>query len=311
MTLLCWCGFQLPEWLRDSDLIGAAFGSLLGFAFAWVLLQIQFRQEKRKENQLRIDELNSYQRHCRDLLRTALQGWHRTRQRFLTLGKAYTDEPTKDHPHPITANVAQRSIDRMDRVRLREAFAQTHGERLGFAMSARLNSLIDYYGHFLPIYEAAIIAIKQDIEDAKKQFDRHQFELCLTIQNQIAQLARDGRRNESYTRSLMEILDQVDYSARTVGSLASPDYIQTHLIRKVLNLVGKGYSSFDLAPVLTSAMRADKDFQRISIKAYELQKFVTKQAENMRKKTVKAERLLHHLDSSSSANGSTQPISAK
>lgn len=299
MFSFCFCDFTIPEWLRESDLVGAAFGSFIGFGLAWVLLQYQFRAEKTKEHARRAQEMRSYVGHSRNLLRRAIRGWKQTRQRFVEFGSAYESEPYADHPHNITLNVAQRTLDRMDRVELRDSFVHLWGKRLGNAMCSRLEGVVDFHGHFTPVFETGIIAIKSEIERSKKQFDTLQLELCLIIQNQLVQLGHSGQSKEPLSQALNGILQGVEDVAKTVGPAATPLIIHENLVQPTLDLGKRGFRPAEFAPIWSAAMRVEKEFRKIALRAMEIDRFTKTQGRAMDKWIARAEQLLTKIDDES------------
>lgn len=292
----CFCRPQLPAWLGDSDLLGAAFGSFVGFGLAWILLQYQFRAEAKKERLRRAEEMESYVVHSRNLLRRAVRGWKQTRQRFGDLGKAYMNEPYSDHPHSISVNVALRTLERMDRILLRDSYTHVWGKRLGQAMCSRLEGLIDFHGHFTPVFETGVIAIKSEIESSKKQFDKLQLELCLIMQNQLVQMAQMGRGNDPLATALNHILQDVENVSRTIGTAASPLTIHTTLVNPTVRLGGQGFRPAEFAPIWSAAMRVDKEYKKIALRAIEIDKFTKTQGAAMDKWNRRADDLLKRLD---------------
>jgi hypothetical protein len=282
----------IPDWLRDGDFIGAAFGSLLGFVFAYIILKLQFNQEAKREASRKSEEDLSYFHHCRQLLQKSLKGWKKTRDSYNALAHAYDEKPCDDHPHPLSINVSQRTLEHMDRIRILDACIHLKGRTVGRAMGSRLQWILDFYGYFIPVFEAGIIALKGDIEHSKKCFDSLQFELCLQMQNQLIQLYRDGRREEAVSKRIVEILNHTQSVAKQAGGPVSISFIHTELVQKVLGLRGQGLPGVDTAPPIALAMRAEKEYNRVSTKAQELTAFADKRVREMELRIAKAERLL-------------------
>ncbi len=297
MTLLCSGRFELPEWLRDSDLLGAAFGSFLGFGLAWILLRYQFKKEKSRKAEERIVELNTYFDEARALLKQATRGWKSTGTKYQQLSEAYERDWYQQFPHPTTVNVAEITLNRLDRMLLREAFVQRLGQRKGRSGYGSLIFLVDYFRESRPFVEGAVLAIKKEIALRSDRFDELQIEIGMALSQQYFRLGAEGRQDDPCALEFARIMEGYHPLYVDINNRPTPVDIHDKLIVPCLELRRKGFHSADVEVVLDAAKRSQLAYYKIMSASKGMVEFAAIQARRTAKQIRRATALLKRCES--------------
>lgn len=121
MTLFCFCDFRLGEYFQWSDLwalAGSALGAFLGFLAA---SQIYKKERKDKKEEERLLEMHLFES-ARLLIERAAVGGRNAEKTYNELLQKYEDTRYGLHKRTLSVNTSLTTLDRMNRVRLLQAY---------------------------------------------------------------------------------------------------------------------------------------------------------------------------------------------
>jgi hypothetical protein len=297
---------QLIQWLEAMDwntFLGAAFGSVLSFGFAWWLLHYQIKLERRLDNEreaiLQIERnkerdterLKFYQLVV-TLFERAVKGWENAISDNKSFIVALHEDPFGMPSHPVQINTPQRTLDRMDRVALHTTITGIAGVEAGDPMHRELIRAVDFFTEVRDLHLSALEAQKQDIDRSQGEL----FQLVVGITNELrAWLSQRPGTLDPLAQQVGSVWTSL--VRRPGGVQEMPmDAVLNEIIRPLLVVGdGLGRGQADLMPLMRMCAEFGSLRNRVIQRVRNLARYVGEVNEVMQSETSNAKDLLTKL----------------
>jgi hypothetical protein len=159
---------SIKDLIDLSDLIGSLIGAVLGFLGAYWILHLQLEADSRKAKQGDIDQF----KYIVSLVDRSAWGWRGHIEHARQFGSDSKDYPLEMHQHPITVNVAHKTLQRMDRLAIRRCAIEALGEEVGEREQREIIAFIDGMQAYNNRLDKVMIRLKEDHSKLIWQVDR-------------------------------------------------------------------------------------------------------------------------------------------
>ncbi len=203
--LLCFSGYELNNFFGWGDLwalVGSALGAFLGFLAASQIYKRERKDKKEEERQLEIHLFES----ARLLIEHAAVNARYAEERFNALLKKYEDSRYGLHMRVINVNTPLITLDRMDRIRLLEAYKFVLGDQKGVEQWRDTWHFSDGLTAYTKFSANGVLSVQKDLHESAKRFGSYCQELIIAGASMVAHADTKGPVMPAGIMELSDIL---------------------------------------------------------------------------------------------------------